>query len=74
MNDEELKKYEYIKERLKRISTPTGISYSGDETISSDDVVWLITHLKEKEKQIYELKEQVEVLNGTIEKVCNWED
>ncbi len=33
-----------------------------------------ITDLKEKEKEIYELKEQVEVLNGAIEKVCNWED
>lgn len=67
-------KYKYIINRLERISTPTGISYSGDETICSDDVVWLEKYLKEKEKEIYELKEQVEVLNGAIEKVCNWED
>lgn len=45
------------------------LDQSGVATINT--VVELIN---KQQKQIYELKEQAEVLNGAIEKVCNWED
>lgn len=70
MTDEELKKYEYIKERLKQISTPTGISYSGDETISKEDAEWLINYIERQQNRITDLSNRIMQAIYHIEDTC----
>lgn len=55
--NEEIKK---ILKGLKNISTPTGISYSGDITINNDDVKIL-------EDYITNLQQEIERLNNIID-------
>ncbi len=70
MTDEELMKYEYIKERLKRISTTTGISYSGDETISKEDLEWLINLIERQQNKITDLSNRIMQAIYQIEDNC----
>lgn len=56
--NEEIKK---ILKRLKNISTPTGISYSGDITINNDDVKILedyITNLQQRVEQLENIRKE----------------
>lgn len=51
---------EIIKEWLNDIATPTGISYSGDQTISESMVEKIVDYVDELEQQV---KKQKEVIN-----------
>lgn len=60
-------------EEEQAIEKLKGFKYFLDQSgiVTINTVVELIN---KQQKEIYELKEQIEVLNGTIEKVCNWEE
>lgn len=53
-----------IKEWLNDIATPTGISYSGDQTISESMVEKIVSYVAELEQ---ENKKQKEVIDKAIE-------
>ena len=52
---------------LKEISTTTGISYSGDRTISTDFANKLIDYIKDLQQENAQLKEEIECLKGKSE-------
>ena len=58
-----------IEDWLKNIATPTGISYSGDQTISEDMVEDIVDYVAELEQQC---KKQKEVIDR-IQKIINTE-
>ena len=58
-----------IKEWLNDIATPTGISYSGDQTISESMVEKIVDYVDELEQQC---KKQKEVIDK-IQKIINTE-
>lgn len=53
-----------IKEWLNDIATPTGISYSGDRTISESMVEKIVDYVDELEQQV---KKQKETIDKAIE-------
>lgn len=55
---------EIIKKWLNDIATPTGISYSGDRTISENMVEKIVDYVDELEQQA---KKQKEVIDKAIE-------
>ena len=55
---------EIIKDWLNDIATPTGISYSGDRTISESMVEQIVDYVDELEQQV---KKQKEVIDKAIE-------
>lgn len=55
-----------IKEWLNDIATPTGISYSGDQTISESMVKNIVDYVEELEQQC---KKQKEVIDKAIKYV-----
>ncbi len=57
---------EIIKGWLNDIATPTGISYSGDQTISESMVENIVDYVDELEQQV---RKQQEVIDKTIEYV-----
>lgn len=63
-------KYDYIIKRLQRISTPTGISYSGDETISKEDSEWLINLIERQQEEITDLSNRIMQAIYHIEDNC----
>lgn len=57
-----------IKEWLNDIATPTGISYSGDQTISESMVKNIVDYVEELEQQCKKQKELIDrILNETKE-------
>lgn len=57
-----------IKEWLNDIATPTGISYSGDQTISESMVKNIADYVEELEQQCKKQKELIDrILNETKE-------
>lgn len=57
-----------IKEWLNDIATPTGISYSGDQTISESMVKNIVDYVEELEQQCKKQKELINrILNETKE-------
>lgn len=57
---------EIIEDWLKDIATPTGVSYSGDQTISESMVEEIVSYVEELEQQC---KKQREVIDMFLEKV-----
>lgn len=60
---------EIIKDWLNDIATPTGISYSGDRTISESMVEEIVDYVDDLEQQC---KKQKEVIDKAIELLGNY--
>lgn len=59
-----------IKEWLNDIATPTGISYSGDQTISESMVKNIVDYVEELEQQCKKQKEAIDKINLIIKGVA----
>lgn len=57
---------ETIKEWLNDIATPTGISYSGDMTISEDNVKKIVGYVDDLEQQVKKQKEVIDEIEEYI--------
>ena len=57
-----------IKEWLNDIANPTGISYSGDQTISESMVEKIVDYVDELEQQCKKQKEVIDRIEKYIEK------
>ena len=57
-------RFERIKEILKHISTPTGLTYSGDATLTDEDSDMIIEHIDNLQQRIYKA---IEINNRIIE-------
>ena len=55
-----------IKEWLNDIATPTGISYSGDQTISESMVEKIVDYVDELEQQCKKQKEVIDKITDLI--------
>lgn len=58
---------EIIKDWLSDIATPTGISYSGDQTISESMAENIVDYVDELEQQCKKLQEELEYTIGIVE-------
>ena len=54
---------EIIEKFLLEISTPTGLTYSGDTTICNDEVKYIMNYINDLEQQC---KKQKEIIDETI--------
>ena len=62
-----------IKEWLNDIATPTGISYSGDQTISESMVKNIVDYVEELEQQCQKQQEAIDkAMNWTIKYQTEW--
>ena len=55
-----------IEDWLKSIATPTGISYSGNQTISEDMVEDIVDYVDELEQQVKKQKEVIDKIFSRI--------
>lgn len=55
-----------IEDWLKNIATPTGISYSGDQTISEDMVEDIVDYVDNLEQQAKKQKEVIEEIKKEL--------
>lgn len=60
---------EIIKDWLNDIATPTGISYSGDQTLSESMVKEIIDYVDDLEQQV---KKQKEVIDKIFSRITLW--
>ena len=64
---------EIIEDWLKDIATPTGVSYSGDQTISESMVEEIVDYVEELEQQVKGQKEVIDkAINWTIKYQTEW--
>ena len=62
-----------IEDWLKDIATPTGVSYSGDQTISESMVEKIVSYVDELEQQCKKQKEVInKAINWTIKYQTEW--
>lgn len=62
---------EIIEKVLLEISTPTGLTYSGDTTICNDEVKDIMNYINSLEQQCKKQKEVIDKVNEVIDKMIN---
>ena len=64
MEEDKKREYELLKAHLRKISTPTGIGYSGDPTMSKENTEWLINLIEEQSEVIDLMSEDLNKYTG----------